>query len=273
MKYLYRVSVGPGLQYDSVGDANLNLKKNDEVIVRCDRYQDFGIISSCRDDQPVDEKAVQSRRSRGAKGRRIEGDRLPRIIRRATLVDKSKAHENEARARSMQRSALQHVEKHDLSMKLINTHYSFDKRLVVFQFSAEGRIDFRALLRDLSGDLHTRVELRQVGVRDEAAIHGGLGSCGRPFCCSTFLRKFVSINVKMAKQQGLSLNPSNISGACGRLKCCLNYEAELYRKMQVRSGEANNTAHSTGEERRARPEQAEASQRQDDASREPPATD
>lgn len=234
MKYLYRVSVGPGLQYDCTGDASLNLKKQEEVIIRCDRYQDFGVLTACRDDAPVDENSAQSRRSRSPKGRCIEGERMPRIIRRATLVDKSKAHENEVRARSMHRTALQQAEKHALPMKLISTHYSFDKRLVVFQFSAEGRIDFRALLRDLSGELHTRVELRQIGVRDEAAIHGGIGSCGRAFCCATFLKRFVSINVKMAKQQGLSLNPTNISGACGRLKCCLNYEADRYRKDRAR---------------------------------------
>jgi len=114
-------------------------------------------------------------------------------------------------------------------MKLVHTHFSFDERLVIFQFAAEGRVDFRELLRDLSHTLRTRVELRQVGVRDEAAFRGGIGVCGRAFCCSTFLRRFSSISVKMAKIQGLSLNPLNISGACGRLKCCLQYEYSQYR--------------------------------------------
>ncbi|MBT3377768.1 MAG: hypothetical protein HN742_06460 [Lentisphaerae bacterium] len=232
MKCLYHVSVGPGLDYDCLADEALHLKKGDEVIVRCDRYQDIGTVSRCNDSGPVDEKQAQEKYTQSSKGRRIEGQRIPRILRRATLVDKSKAHENEVRARSMQRSAADQIARQNLPMKLVSTHYSFDKRLVVFQFSAEGRIDFRELLRDLSRELHTRVELRQIGVRDEAGIQGGIGACGRAFCCSTFLKRFVSINVKMAKQQGLSLNPATISGACGRLKCCLNYESDWYRECE-----------------------------------------
>jgi len=232
MKYLFHIVVAPGLHYDCIGDENLSLKKGDEVVVRCDRYQDFGVVVRCKDEEPVDEKAEQRRHAESSKGRKVEGQRIPRIIRRATLLDKSKAHENEARASSMHRSAVTRIAEHDLDMKLINTHCSFDRRLIVFQFTADGRVDFRQLLRDLSRELHTRVELRQVGVRDEAAIQGGIGSCGRAFCCATFLKDFISINVKMAKEQGLSLNPSNISGACGRLKCCLHYEAEAYRNTR-----------------------------------------
>ena len=228
MRYLYRVTVAPGLRYDCLGSESLHLKQGDEVIVRCERYQDFGVISACQDHKPVDETRIEARRSESPKGRKVEGQRVPRIIRRATLVDKSRAHENEVREKSMHRSALKKIDEHRLDMKLVNTHCSFDRRLIVFQFSAEGRVDFRDLLRGLSDELHTRVELRQIGVRDEAGIQGGIGSCGRPFCCAAFLSKFVSINVKMAKRQGLSLNPSNISGACGRLKCCLHYEADWY---------------------------------------------
>lgn len=230
MNYLYHVTIAPGIHYDALGDEGLNLTSGDEVVLRCDRYQDYGIVTCCRSNDPVDEQTLQERTAKRTRGRRVEGTRVPKIIRRATLIDKGKAHENETRAKSMHRQALAKIEEHELPMKLVNTHYAFDKRLVVFQFSAEGRVDFRDLLRDLSRELHTRVELRQIGVRDEAAIQGGLGACGRPFCCSTFLTRFVSINVKMAKQQGLSLNPSNISGACGRLKCCLNYEADWYRQ-------------------------------------------
>ncbi len=236
MKYLYHVSVASGLHYDCVGEESLHLKKDDQVIVRCERYQDFGTISVCHTESGVDESKLQSGYGESPKGRKIEGQKIPRIVRRASLVDKSKAHENEVRAKSMHRTAMSRIESHGLNMKLINTHYSFDKKLIVFQFSAEGRIDFRDLLRDLTQELRARVELRQIGVRDEAAIQGGIGLCGRQFCCSSFLRKFVSINVKMAKQQGLSLNPNNISGACGRLKCCLHYEAERYRNDQAREG-------------------------------------
>jgi cell fate regulator YaaT (PSP1 superfamily) len=113
----------------------------------------------------------------------------------------------------------------------LNSHYTFDKSLAIFQFAAENRVDFRELVRDLSGALHCRVELRQIGVRDEASIQGGLGPCGRPFCCATFLTKFQTVNVKMAKMQRLSLNPTSVSGGCGRLKCCLRYEADGYQEM------------------------------------------
>ena len=241
MKYLYRISVGPGLQYDCIGEEALHLKKGDEVIVRCDRYQDYGVVSACRDHEPVDEQRAQAKYSQSSKGRRIEGERIPRIVRQASVADKNKAEENDVRAKSMQHTALSEIERHKLDMKLIGTHYSFDRRLVVFQFSAEGRIDFRDLLRGLSQQLHTRVELRQIGVRDEAALQGGIGSCGRAFCCATFLKKFVSINVKMAKMQGLSLNPSNISGACGRLKCCLHFEANYYAELNAKEAKDRNS--------------------------------
>jgi cell fate regulator YaaT (PSP1 superfamily) len=230
MKYLYHVRVAPGLEYDCIGDESLHLNEGDSVIVKCERYQDFATILKCRNEKPVDEEQLQRRHSQSSKGRHVEGQRVPEILRRATLVDRGKAHENEVRSKSMHRDAIDRIAAHGLGMKLINTHCSFDRRLVVFQFSADGRVDFRELLRDLSHQFRTRVELRQVGVRDEAAIQGGIGSCGRAFCCATFLKRFMSINVKMAKQQGLSLNPTNISGACGRLKCCLQYEAEWYRQ-------------------------------------------
>lgn len=122
---------------------------------------------------------------------------------------------------------------HGLEMKLIDSHYSLDCKLLLFQFSADGRIDFRELLRDLSTLFSVRIELRQIGVRDEASMLGGIGTCGRPFCCSKFLHNFNSINVKMAKQQGISLNPQNISGCCGRLKCCLYYEAYAYKDVAL----------------------------------------
>ncbi len=237
VNYLYRVKVGPGLVYDALGDAELHLKKCDEVVVKCERYEDAGCIRECHTDGPVDEKELQKKRAANAKGRHVEGRRVPRILRRASSMDRSRLHENETRAKTMHRIATDRIGLHELDMRLINTHYSLDRRLVVFQFTAEGRIDFRELLRDLSREFRTRVELRQIGVRDEAAIQGGLGPCGRVFCCTSFLREFSSINVKMAKAQGLSLNPSNISGVCGRLKCCLRYEVDLYRERQAGAGD------------------------------------
>jgi len=231
VKRLYHVSVSPGIEYDCLGDEELKLKRDDEVIVRCERYKDCGVVTACDLDPAQVEENARKAAGRGTRGRKIEGRKTPEIIRRATLTDKGKAHENEVLAHSMQKTAMRKAREHGLDMKVLNSHMSFDNRLAVFQFSAEGRVDFRELLRDLSGALHTRVELRQVGVRDEAAIQGGLGPCGRVFCCTTFLRQFVSINVKMAKAQGLSLNPTNISGACGRLKCCLKFEDETYREL------------------------------------------
>ena len=119
-----------------------------------------------------------------------------------------------------------------LDMKLLNAHYSLDGKLVTLQFTADGRVDFRQLVKDLSRALNTRIELRQIGVRDETAICGGLGVCGQELCCKRFITEFASINVRMAKEQDLSLTPSSISGACGRLKCCLKYEHEGYQELE-----------------------------------------
>ena len=231
MKYLYRVAVASGLDYECMGDAALDLHRDDRVIVRCDRYQDYARVVGCLAAQPVDVSELERSRAEQARGRHVEGQHVPEIIRRATPQDDTHAAENDERSRSMHARARECIVLHRLEMKLIETHCSFDRRLAVFQFSAEGRVDFRELLRDLSQEFHMRVELRQVGVRDEASIQGGIGPCGRAFCCCTFLKRFNSINVKMAKIQGLSLNPANISGACGRLKCCLGYEVEHYREV------------------------------------------
>lgn len=230
MKYLYHVRVGAGLDYDCLADEEQALNPGEKVVIRCERYQDLGTIEACCDQSPVDEDSLQKKRDSGNKGRSIEGQKIPVVVQRADAGDLEKARENKARAETMQLEAVERVTAHGLDMKIIDTHCSLDRKLVVFQFTAEGRVDFRQLLRDLSHKFRTRVELRQIGVRDEAAVQGGIGSCGRAFCCATFLKRFSSINVKMAKVQGLSLNPTNISGACGRLKCCLQYEFELYRE-------------------------------------------
>lgn len=146
----------------------------------------------------------------------------------------SSAHDDEQNADNKEKSkkafaiCQEKIKKHELPMKLIEAEYTFDNSKLLFYFSAEGRVDFRALVRDLASDFHTRIELRQIGVRDEAKMLGGIGICGRPFCCSTFLNDFGAVSVKMAKEQNLPLNPSKISGACGRLMCCLRNEHEAY---------------------------------------------
>lgn len=126
------------------------------------------------------------------------------------------------------------IEEHNLNMKLIDVEYTFDNNKVIFYFTADGRVDFRELVKDLATIFKTRIELRQIGVRDEAKMIGGLGPCGRPMCCSSFLGDFASVSIKMAKEQNLSLNPTKISGICGRLMCCLNYEQNTYEDIRKR---------------------------------------
>ena len=231
MNFRYTLSVGPGIQYDAVAEEILQLKLHDMVILQCERYEDAGQVVGCHDREEVTE-AVMAREQGGDHGRRIQGNGMPAILRLATAADLARIKENAARGEAMSRTVAQQIRLHKLDMKSIGVHLVFDRSLLVVQFTAEGRVDFRELLRDLSKQLHVRVELRQIGVRDETAVHGGLGCCGRPCCCATFLHDFHSINVKLAKEQGLSLNPVNISGACGRLKCCLRYEADGYREMR-----------------------------------------
>ena len=156
----------------------------------------------------------------------------PEIRARATDADLARANENFSAARSAMLTAHRLVDGLGLPMKLINAHYSLDKKLVTIQFSADGRVDFRELVKELSRALSARIELRQIGVRDETGIHGGIAVCGQELCCCRFLREFSSINVKMAKEQDLSLTPSSISGICGRLKCCLAFEHQGYLEME-----------------------------------------
>ena len=236
MKQFYEVNVAPGIHYPCAAEDALHLKPGDEVVLKCERYEELGRIVRLRGAsagagaQAEDEEEEGD--SEGAdKGRRLQGQTTPTVLRRATAADQSRVHDNDTRARSLLRTAMQKIHEHRLVMKVVHLHLVLDSSLLVVQFTAETRVDFRELLRDLSRCLHARVELRQIGVRDETAIHGGLGPCGRAFCCATFLAHFRSINVKTAKEQGLSLNPVNISGVCGRLKCCLRYESDGYRQI------------------------------------------
>ncbi len=155
---------------------------------------------------------------------------LRRVVRKATKEDDEHHEENNQKEKEAFDICLQKIEKHNLDMKLIEVEYTFDNNKLLFYFSAEGRVDFRDLVKDLASVFKTRIELRQIGIRDEAKMMGGLGVCGRPFCCKTFLNDFAQVSIKMAKEQNLSLNSAKISGTCGRLMCCLRYESEVYEE-------------------------------------------
>ena len=152
------------------------------------------------------------------------------VMRKATPKDLQQLEKNEEREEKAFAICLEKSAKRKLPMKLINVEYTFDMNKIVFFFTADGRIDFRELVKDLATVFRTRIELRQVGVRDEAKVLNGIGACGRPLCCSNFLGDFSPVSIRMAKDQNLSLNPTKISGVCGRLMCCLNYEDDLYKK-------------------------------------------
>ena len=156
---------------------------------------------------------------------------LKPVIRIATEADEKTALKNREKEKEAFKICLEKIAKHKLDMKLVEAEYSFEGNKVLFFFTAEGRVDFRALVKDLASTIHARIELRQIGVRDEAKMLGGLGICGRPFCCAQFLDEFQPVSIKMAKTQNLSLNPTKISGTCGRLMCCLKYEQEAYEDL------------------------------------------
>ncbi len=185
------------------------------VIVETARGIEYGhVVLGCRE---VDEdKVVQP---------------LKPVIRVATPEDDEKAILNKEKERSAYKICLEKIQKHELEMKLIDAEYTFDNNKVLFYFTADGRIDFRELVKDLAAVFKTRIELRQIGVRDETKILGGIGICGRPLCCNTYLSEFVPVSIKMAKEQNLSLNPIKISGVCGRLMCCLKNEEETYEYL------------------------------------------
>ena len=215
MKFLYEIILDTNVCYEAFADESLQLKEGDDCLIKKERVVDYGTIKKCIGELSNDKSTND----------------IPEIDTKASIRDKSKANENRMRAKSAFRTAVGHIENLGLKMKLLNAHYSFDKKLATFQFTADGRIDFRQLVKDLSQSLNTRIELRQIGVRDETAVLGGFGVCGQELCCKRYLKKFDSINVKMAKEQDLSLNPVNISGMCGRLKCCLKYEHEGYVEL------------------------------------------
>ena len=210
MDQFFAVKLDNGSSVEIKAQAELGLKPHDLCIFRREFYTDMGEI------------ARELEKAAPVNG---QGE-IPVAQRKAEPADLSTANDNDMRARSALRTAHTLVENLGLGMKLLNAHYSLDGKLVTIQFSADGRVDFRELVKELSRALCTRIELRQIGVRDETSIYGGIAVCGQQLCCRRFLKEFNSINVKMAKEQDLSLTPATISGACGRLKCCLKYERE-----------------------------------------------
>ena len=156
---------------------------------------------------------------------------LKKIIRRADEKDMQKLKENERKQEDAYKICAEKILQHKLDMKLVSVEYSFDASKITFFFTADGRVDFRELVKDLASHFHARIELRQIGVRDEAKMLGGIGICGQPYCCKRFLDDFQPVSIKMAKEQGLSLNPTKISGSCGRLMCCLKYEQDSYEYL------------------------------------------
>ena len=190
----------------------LELEKNMDVVVETARGLEYGTIVVCP--KEIDESELVSP--------------LKPIIRVATDEDRQVYIENKEKAKETFELCQQKIKEHDLNLFLIDCEYTFDRNKLIFYFTAEGRIDFRELVKDLASIFKTRIELRQIGVRDEAKSIGGLGPCGRKLCCSTWLGDFQPVSIKMAKDQSLSLNPTKISGICGRLFCCLKYEHDVY---------------------------------------------
>ena len=164
---------------------------------------------------------------------------LRKLIRQATPEDLLVVEENHRKEKSAFKACEKRIAARGLEMKLVDVEYTFDNSKILFYFTADGRVDFRELVKDLAGMFRTRIELRQIGVRDEAKMLGGIGICGRPFCCGSFLGGFQPVSIKMAKEQGLSLNPVKISGACGRLMCCLKYEQEAYEDLLKNTPKVN----------------------------------
>ena len=210
-----------GIKFNKVGKVyyfdpkGYKLKIGDGVVLETARGVEFGFVSVANK-QVTDAEIVAP---------------LKPIIRPATREDFDKLERNKEKEKEAFEIAVKKIQEHKLDMKLINTEYTFDGSKILFYFTAEGRVDFRELVKTLAGIFRTRIELRQMGVRDEAKTLGAIGICGRPLCCSLFLNDFHSVSIRMAKDQGLSLNPTKISGICGRLMCCLQYEQAAYEDL------------------------------------------
>ncbi len=210
-----------GVRFRNVGKVyyfnpkSLNIKVGDHVIVETTRGVEYGFVV-LGPKEVDDSKVVQP---------------LKEVLRLATSKDNEKEENNRKKEKDAFQICQKKIQAHNLEMKLIDAEYTFDNNKVLFYFTADGRIDFRELVKDLAAVFKTRIELRQIGVRDETKILGGIGICGRPLCCHTFLSEFAPVSIKMAKEQNLSLNPTKISGVCGRLMCCLKNEQETYEHL------------------------------------------
>lgn len=197
---------------------NLDIKKGSHVIVETARGIEYGtVVGDIKEVE--DEKVVAP---------------LKQVLRIATEKDDEQEKKNKEKEKEAFKICLEKIRKHNLEMKLIDAEYTFDNNKVLFYFTADGRVDFRELVKDLASVFKTRIELRQIGVRDETKIRGGIGICGRPLCCHTHQSDFIPVSIKMAKEQNLSLNPTKISGVCGRLMCCLKHEEDTYEEINRR---------------------------------------
>lgn len=199
------------IYYFSPGE--LEIQQGDGVIVETSRGIEYGVaVIGPREIRETD----------------IGGEPIKIVQRKATEADVAKVAENKEKEKEAFGICEEKIRDHELPMKLVDVEYTFDVNKIIFYFTADGRIDFRELVKDLAAVFRTRIELRQIGVRDEAKLMGGIGCCGRPLCCNTFLGDFEPVSIRMAKEQNLSLNPTKISGICGRLMCCLKYENDCY---------------------------------------------
>ena len=210
-----------GIKFKDVGKVyyfgpnGMTFQKGDKAIVETARGLECGEVATENSDVP-DESIVAP---------------LKPVIRHATNEDLATVEQNKEKEKKAFQICEEKIARHGLDMKLVDVEYTFDSSKILFYFTADGRVDFRELVKDLAGVFRTRIELRQIGVRDGAKKLGGFGICGRPFCCNTFLGEFQPVSIKMAKEQGMSLNPVKISGTCGRLMCCLKYEQDTYEHL------------------------------------------
>ncbi|MFI3205784.1 MAG: stage 0 sporulation family protein [Clostridia bacterium] len=210
-----------GVRFESTGKMyyfspeNLAISKGQKVIVETARGLECGDV--CLENSQVNDSTIVQP--------------LKKVVRIATNADLKRVEDNKEKEKKAFSICETKISAHNLDMKLIDAEYTFDCSKILFYFTSDGRVDFRDLVKDLASQFRTRIELRQIGVRDEAKLIGGLGICGRPFCCKEFLSGFQPVSIKMAKEQGLSLNPVKISGTCGRLMCCLKYEQEAYTDL------------------------------------------
>jgi cell fate regulator YaaT (PSP1 superfamily) len=221
-------------QVYSYNAAGLNFSDGDYVIVEHDRGLDYGQIT-----HPCEKLNTEE----------SQKEPLKKIVRLALPADLKQIEENRSKAKEAFDSCQKKIVEHKLNMKLVQAEYSFDRTKIIFYFTADGRIDFRNLVKDLAKIFKARIELRQIGVRDEARLFGGFGPCGRGLCCAGFLKDFEPVTIKMAKEEGLPLNPPKISGICGRLMCCLSFEYETYKilsKGLPREGERISTQKGKG---------------------------